>query len=61
MATFVILSSSLRLCKLDGHLLVMSTTDIPSLEKELQKAQASLHNVDENIKKLTGRDPIAQR
>ena len=28
------------------------------LQKELLRAQEQIQNVDENIKKLTGRDPI---
>ena len=32
-----------------------------ALQNELEKAKESLKDVDENIKKLTGRDPYEQR
>ena len=32
-----------------------------ALQHELEKAKESLKDVDENIKKLTGRDPTGQR
>jgi len=32
-----------------------------ALQNELEKAKESLKDVDENIKKLTGRDPTGQR
>jgi pinin len=31
------------------------------LQNELERAKESLKDVDENIKKLTGRDPTIQR
>ena len=35
----------------------MAVKGVELLQKELQKAQENLKDVDENIKKLTGRDP----
>lgn len=32
-----------------------------ALQNELEKAKENLKDVDENIKKLTGRDPYEQR
>ena len=37
--------------------LKMAVKGVELLQKELQKAQENLKDVDENIKKLTGRDP----
>ena len=34
---------------------------VNALQSELAKARESLKDVDENIKKLTGRDPTDQR
>lgn len=34
---------------------------VTALQTELEKAKESLKDVDENIKKLTGRDPTEQR
>lgn len=34
---------------------------VETLQDELEKAKESLKDVDDNIKKLTGRDPTEQR
>ena len=41
--------------------LKMAVKGVELLQKELQKAQENLKDVDENIKKLTGRDPKDRR
>ena len=41
--------------------LKMAVKGVDLLQKELQRAQEKLKDVDENIKKLTGRDPKDRR
>ena len=41
--------------------LKMAVKGVELLQKELQRAQEKLKDVDENIKKLTGRDPKDRR
>ena len=40
-----------------GSLLAKMAVAVGSLQAQLEKAKESLKNVDDNIRKLTGRDP----
>ncbi len=38
-----------------------SVVAVENFQAELEKARETLHKVDENIKKITGRDPTEAR